>query len=96
VILGGILGIEEELERRLQDEMIDLLENKVLGPAIRQGLAQGRSEALSSVLRKRLLKRFGPLPAWAEARITSATPEVLEAWSLQLDDNPSLETLLKE
>lgn len=104
VILGGILGIEEELERRLQDEMIDLLENKVLGPAIRQGLAQGRTEgrtegrveALSTVLRKRLVKRFGPLPAWAEAKLSAATPDTLEAWSIQLDDNPTLENLLAE
>jgi len=41
VIIGGILGIEAEVERRLQTDMIDLLENKVLGPAIRKGLAQG-------------------------------------------------------
>lgn len=102
VILGGILGIEKELERRLQDEMIDLLENKVLGPAIRQGLEQGRTagrtegrvEALATVLRKRLLKRFGSLPAWAEAKLAAAAPDTLEAWSLQLDDNPTLEDLL--
>jgi len=104
VILGGILGIEKELERRLQDEMIDLLENKVLGPAIRQGLQQGlatgrkegRTEALASLLRKRLEKRFGPIPSWAETKLASATPETLEAWSLQLDDNPTLENLLAE
>ena len=96
VILGGILGIEEELKRRLQNEMIDLLENKVLGPAIRQGLEQGRAEALVSLLRKRLEKRFGPLPAWAQAKLAAASPETLEAWSLQLDDNPTLENLLAE
>lgn len=100
VILGGILGIEKELERRLQDEMIDLLENKVLGPAIRQGLEQGRSqgraEALVSLLQKRLVKRFGPLPAWAQTKLTAASSEKLEAWSLQLDDNPTLENLLAE
>ncbi len=98
VILGGILGIEKELERRLQDEMIDLLENKVLGPAIRQGLeqghAQGRAEALTSLLQKRLIKRFGHLPAWAQAKLAAATPDTLETWSLQLDDNPTLENLL--
>ena len=29
---------------RIQSEMIDVMENKVLGPAIRQGLEQGRRE----------------------------------------------------
>ncbi len=100
VILGGILGIEKELERRLQDEMIDLLENKVLGPAIRQGLEKGRSEgraeALVSLLKKRLEKRFGILPVWAHAKLAAATPDTLEAWSLKLDDNPTLENLFAE
>lgn len=42
VILSGIVGLEEEVERRFKAEMIDVMENKILGPAIRQGLEQGR------------------------------------------------------
>lgn len=41
VIIGGILGIEDQLQRRIKSDMIDLMENKVIGPAIRQGLRQG-------------------------------------------------------
>ena len=56
VIIGGILGIEDEIERRIDSQMIDLMENKVFGPIIRkqleqalergveQGLQQGRQE----------------------------------------------------
>ncbi len=41
VLISGILGIEEEIGRRLKTDMIDIMENKVLGPAIRQGIEQG-------------------------------------------------------
>jgi predicted transposase/invertase (TIGR01784 family) len=41
VLISGILGIEEAIGRRLEADMIDIMENKVLGPAIRKGIAQG-------------------------------------------------------
>ncbi len=41
VLISGILGIEEAIGRRLETDMIDVMENKVLGPAIRKGIAQG-------------------------------------------------------
>jgi hypothetical protein len=34
--------------------------------------------------------------ALAQAKLAAASPEILEAWSLQLDDNPTLEILLAE
>ena len=42
VILSGIYGMEDEVERRFKADLIDLIQNKILGPAIRQGLEQGR------------------------------------------------------
>ena len=109
-IIGGILGIEDELKRRVAAEMIDLLENKVLGPAIRQGLEQGRvegrmegrvegrvegrMEGMAHLLESLLEKRFGPLPAWAKSRIQSASVQTIEAWSLRLDEVASLDQLL--
>ena len=44
VILSGITGMEDEVERRFKADMTDLLENKILGPAIRKGSEQGRLE----------------------------------------------------
>ena len=41
VLISGILGIAGEIGRRLRTDMIDIMENKVLGPAIRQGIEQG-------------------------------------------------------
>ena len=98
VIIGGILGIEGELERRLRTEMINLLENKVLGPAIRQGLEQGlregRSKGMAEALRTMLEKRFGRLPAWAQTRLGEASPDLLNGWILRLDEANTLEQIL--
>jgi hypothetical protein len=46
--------------------MIDIMENKVLGPAIRQGIEQGMIEGIkrgkTEVLSRQLAKKFGSLP----------------------------------
>ena len=43
-IISGIMGIEESVARRVN--MIDIMENKVIGPAIRKGIEQGREEGI--------------------------------------------------
>lgn len=109
VILSGIIGMEDEVERRFKIEMIDIMENKILGPAIRQGLEQGRQlgreegreegrqEGRTSerreLLRDLLQDRFGPLPSWAEAKLASSSPDTLKAWSLRVHRADSLEHL---
>lgn len=90
VLLGGIINLEEELKRRLANEMIDIMENKVFGPLIRQGRREGKADILKLIL----AKRFGPLPGWADSRIALATDEELETWSLQTYEASTLESLL--
>ena len=105
VIIGGILEIEDQLIRRLRTEMIDIMQNKVLGPAIRQGLEQGLQQGreegreegrrgMARMLTNVLEKRFGTLPPWAAARLASASPETLDFWSLRLDDSAGLQEIL--
>lgn len=85
MLIGGILGIEKEIERRMRDEMsIDVMENQVLGPAIRKGLEQGRQEGMAYALQAFLKGRFGPLPPWALTKITEAPFETQDRW-LQTD-----------
>jgi hypothetical protein len=43
-----------------------------------RGEAEGKWDALYRSVRRRLTKRFGPLPDWAERRLRAATPEELE------------------
>ncbi len=82
--------------------MIDLMENKVLGPAIRQGLEMGRVEGwvesrvegMREILSEQLADRFGKVPAWAEAKLAAASDEALKAWSLRVHRAESLDDLL--
>ena len=93
VILSGIVGMEDEVKRRFKADLIDLMQNKILGPAIRQGLEQGRQlvreerreaclQTGRTLERREFLQdliedRFGKIPAWAEAKLTVATPKTL-------------------
>jgi hypothetical protein len=65
---------------------IDLLENKVLGPAFRRGEL--------TILRRLIEKRFGAIPSWAEERLTSRSQSELEELSERILDAPSMEDLL--
>ncbi len=48
-------------------------------------------------MRKLLVRRFGPLPAWAEARLTVAEePAQLEAWAERVLEAATLEAVFVE
>ncbi|HKE24118.1 MAG TPA: hypothetical protein VKB88_17250 [Bryobacteraceae bacterium] len=70
VILAGIIGLEETVIRRLN--MIDIMENRVLGPAI----LKGEATMLASLLEE----RFGTLPEWVADKLGSAKEAELMAW----------------
>lgn len=84
VILSGITGMEDEVERRFKADMTDLLENKILGPAIRKGSEQGRLEgramARRDLLQNLFQERFRRIPLWAESKIAAADVETFNAW----------------
>ena len=46
----------------------DIMDHDLLGPAIRQGIEQGKRQGIQEILRRQIDKRFGDLPAWAEKR----------------------------
>ncbi len=67
--------------------MLSLLDNKILGPAIRQGLEQGRLEgrtmARREFLQDLLQERFRRIPPWAESKTAAADIETLNAWYIR-------------
>ena len=79
--------------------MIDIMQNKVFGPMIREQLAtahqEGRQEAFRVLSHRLLERRFGTLPVWAEARIADASSETLTDWTLALDEADSLEAVFR-
>ncbi len=87
--------------------MIDVMQNKVLGPLVREQIEAGikaglvRHErleagrvALTIVFRRLAERRYGPLPFWAEVRIAGASAEMLIGRAVALDDSESLESLI--
>jgi len=61
-----------------------------------EGRQEGRLEGELLILQRQLIKRFGPLPAWAETKLRQASSEQLERWGEQLLDAESLELALEE
>jgi hypothetical protein len=99
-LLSGIMGLEETVERKLREAtMIDVMENKILGPAIRKGLEQGlqkgreegQLQGRHALLQRQLTVKFGTLPAWAQSRLASGTTDEIDAWATRILTSTSLE-----
>ena len=100
LILSGILGIEETVGERIKEAgMIDLMENKVLGPLflkqIELGRSEGRQEGRQGLLQEQLTEKFGPLPPWAAQRLQAATAEDLHTWAKRVLHGATLEDTLR-
>jgi predicted transposase YdaD len=95
MILAGLrkLGASIRTEVKHMPILDDIMEHDVIGPAIRQGIQQGRREEVLKVLRGLIAKRFGPLPAWAEERFTNLPVDALEQLSLRILDTQSVDEL---
>ena len=82
--------------------MINVMENKILGPAIRMSLEQGleqsrekgRIQGKQELFRDLLIEKFGPLPEWASQRLKSATAEEFKSWAGRILTSTSLEDSL--
>jgi hypothetical protein len=78
---------DNESQRKFKSNVLSLLDNKILGPAIRQGLEQGRLEgrtmARREFLQDLLQERFRRTPPWAESKIAPADIETLNAWYIR-------------
>ena len=71
----------------------DIMDNEIFGPAIRQGLAQGRAEGQIEILLDLAEKRFGSVPPRIRKRLAALKPEQLKAAALRLLDAERIEDL---
>ena len=82
--IDWVMVLPEELEARFQTELAHL-EEETRMPYItsieRMGIERGRQEGEAAILRRQLTRRFGPLPTWAEDRLTQASLPELERWA---------------
>jgi hypothetical protein len=95
--ISGLRNLEEVVQQEVRKMplYIDIMENKVLGPAYKRGLEEGEVKGELTILRRLVEKRFGPLPAWAEERLTAKSTTELEDLSLRVLDATTLDELLK-
>ena len=71
-----------------------------LAQALRsEGRQEGREEGIplgeALILRHLLTRRFGPLPDWAEAKLSEAGQQQLETWALRVLDAQTLEDVFR-
>jgi predicted transposase YdaD len=59
-----------------------------------KGEAKGKAEGKAEGIKRLLVRRFGPLPPWAEERIASAPTAQLDAWLDALLDADSVAALI--
>ena len=45
------------------------------------GIGKGLQQGEATLLRRQLVRQFGPLPSWAEQRLEQASLEELEHWA---------------
>jgi len=108
LVLSGILGIEESANERLKEfDVINVMENKVLGPLIlrelekgwnegrQAGVQEGMQQGMQEVITELLTEKFGALPAWANTRLESASSEELHRWAKRVLHCASLEDTLR-
>lgn len=75
-----MLGLDTELKRtRFYQEVF----------------AEGETEGEFKLLRKQLIRCFGVLPAWVEAKLMAADPVQLEAWGEQVLEAVTLDAVFE-
>jgi predicted transposase YdaD len=105
VILSGLRRLEDTVIREIKEMpvYIDLMENTIIGPAIRKGLEQGelmgelKGELKGElrILHRLIEQRFGPIPPWAGEQLAGRSADELEELTERLLKVPSIEDLLR-
>ena len=99
VLLSGILGMETVVNERLKEVgMINIMENKVLGPLIQQGIDRGMEQLRlqqQELLLDLLSDKFGAVPPWAAEQLRDASFADLSNWARRISRATSIEETLR-
>jgi hypothetical protein len=89
-----------ELETYEQGEAmpyVTSIERIGIKKGILMGEEKGRQEGIpqgeAQILRRQLTRRFGPLPDWAEAKLSESSTDQLEHWADRILDAESLDAV---
>jgi predicted transposase YdaD len=70
--------------------LAERLRSEAMQEGRQEGLQKGRKQGEQTLLRKQLVRRFGPLDAETDQRLQQATTDELERWAENLLDAESL------
>ena len=92
---SDVIDIEkiEFFRDRIRD-LTDRAQAKALAEGLAEGLAKGRGEGMVQLLRELVQTKFGPLPKWAEDRLSHASTAQVERWARKVLDAKTLESVL--
>ena len=101
VLLSGLRALSGSMKMELKSmasNVIDIEKNEILRDIIRdltdQAQAKGRGEGMVQMLREQMQTKFGPLPKWAEARLSQGSPAQMERWARKVLSANTLESVL--
>jgi len=94
-IIAGLRRMEDEARREAKKMPVlnDIMDNKVIGPAVRKGLRQGRAEGQVEIVLSLIQKRFGRIPPAVGQRIAALKPAQLKRVAARLLDARNIEDL---
>ena len=100
-----------EQEVRKMPILMSLMDHGVIGREFKKGLKQGKEEGreegreegleegigkgVEKILRIQLVKRFGDIPPWAEAKLRNAKAGELDRWSERILDAGSIRSVFQ-
>lgn len=91
----AMITIEQEHKMAFVTSIERLGEKRGLEKGLEQGIEQGRYKGLREgealMLQRQLIRKFGPLAEAQKQRISAATPDQLETWSLNILNAESLD-----
>ncbi|MDD5463497.1 MAG: hypothetical protein PHG00_18125 [Methylococcales bacterium] len=96
IIVDWLMKLPEWLDQQVWHEIETFEESEkmqYITSVERIGIAKGRLEGESKLLRKQLERRFGILPAWASDKLNNATEQDLESWAEAILIAPTLDAV---
>jgi Domain of unknown function (DUF4351) len=79
---------------RSEGEQLGIKKGILIGEE--KGIEKGVPQGESQIMPRLLTRRFGPLPDWAETKLTQASTDQLEHWADRILDAESLEAVFTE
>jgi hypothetical protein len=101
MLLSGLRALSGSIKMELKNmtsDVIDLERHFFFRDKIRelkdQERAKGRGEGMVHLLREQIQTKFGPLPKWAEERLSQGSPAQVKRWARKVLAAKTLESVL--